>query len=948
MSLAAYAERLDLALRLQLLKPGDSLRKTSARDLPAELRGPSLGTFGWWQRRLKWAVLPLQAALFLLAFFWPRNWPLSQVTLPTGDVDGASIATLWSVEATLFGLIAAFTPVVIASASDRLDRTRMIRRFRQDIFTWFVVLGLLSLSLMALAEFFWTHLPKGRGTAVWLLGSFLVLIVALFLVIRYTYSIIVRSPQRKLEWVLEEAEEYFRASLIERYALAWLKWPHRGNANQGAPVQSLAQRLVRSNYLTFVFDVRGVGSKAKAHRLVTVSMTPHGKAYIKDVSLGRLNKWLQGVATPQQCSIRHLWLAGAPNRPLKPLAPIAAAKPAPGQRALACHALEGVMDAYFVGKPPSTPIYFRQAMKDFRDRAAMAARNGQVAEFEFILESFSDLVVTFYRLATKLEETVKTKLDLSEEQRAVELNNLEPRTALRAVLHELGEEVFATDSPDVIKAWLHQPHRILENTRQFPTRFEPAVMYPWFRAANLIRGKRADIVEKLDLILESLERRLLTYGRELMGAIKLSPPAVGTNLQQDPLQRELGWYLRIIGKLLSVINEPRRTDFMQTISEVLRLDGATKAERKRRSATIWIECARHLVADFLNPTVTSGPTQNVAMFCTTLHEIRSKHIQTIKCLMSCWCRLLATQEAAERQMSQLYDQMIDMTWEEQTELLQGVIVSPVSRHRGKAGIVWLALQLRVADSVEELTAVEEHAMSDLIRGDSAVAKDLEALPCKVALKPMKTFAYGSNLCWERLRESPRLPSAIPVAKASLDDWSLEMSKYSSRDGSGKANIVPKKGAHVWGVIYEFDAREKPQLDIEEGGYTPKPMDIVDCRGVTHAGVLVYLANKPRATLVAFNWYKAYILAGARQHDFPAEYLKGLESLPERIDAYVERRRQNQVTDCGGRPDYLEDLSLIPSGTEIKEEENLVRSMAPTNGDRNDPVSTTTQEGGSRP
>ena len=45
----------------------------------------------------------------------------------------------------------------------------------------------------------------------------------------------------------------------------------------------------------------------------------------------------------------------------------------------------------------------------------------------------------------------------------------------------------------------------------------------------------------------------------------------------------------------------------------------------------------------------------------------------------------------------------------------------------------------------------------------------------------------------------------------MNGWSLDFSKYSSRDLSGKANIVQKRGGKVWGVVYEFDASEKSRL-----------------------------------------------------------------------------------------------------------------------------------------
>jgi hypothetical protein len=84
------------------------------------------------------------------------------------------------------------------------------------------------------------------------------------------------------------------------------------------------------------------------------------------------------------------------------------------------------------------------------------------------------------------------------------------------------------------------------------------------------------------------------------------------------------------------------------------------------------------------------------------------------------------------------------------------------------------------------------------------------------------------------------------------------------------------------------------------------MDLVDWLHVRYSGVLVYLADNTQQDLRAFDWYKAYILAGARQHGFPMAYLTILKRLPERRDPNFQNQRENQISDCGGRPAYLDN------------------------------------------
>lgn len=139
------------------------------------------------------------------------------------------------------------------------------------------------------------------------------------------------------------------------------------------------------------------------------------------------------------------------------------------------------------------------------------------------------------------------------------------------------------------------------------------------------------------------------------------------------------------------------------------------------------------------------------------------------------------------------------------------------------------------------------------------------------------FAYGSNLSTERLQA--RVPSARARCRGRLLHHALCWHKL-GRDGSGKCDIVPTSAPSVvWGVLFDVSRDEKPALDAVEGlgiGYFEKEVRIVTDDGECLA--LTYHANPARtdAALRPFDWYKDYVVRGAREHALPADYILALE------------------------------------------------------------------------
>ena len=166
------------------------------------------------------------------------------------------------------------------------------------------------------------------------------------------------------------------------------------------------------------------------------------------------------------------------------------------------------------------------------------------------------------------------------------------------------------------------------------------------------------------------------------------------------------------------------------------------------------------------------------------------------------------------------------------------------------------------------------------------------------------FAYGSNMATARLCR--RTSSARPVGIGRLDGHVLRWHKR-SRDGSGKcdAAVDPGGPGGVWGVLYEIALAEKSLLDRVEGlhcGYEEKEVEVVARKD--RIQVTMYYATEIDAALRPYQWYKDFVVAGAREHSLPPAYRTALESTEAVPDPDLERTGRNSSILAGRqRVDY---------------------------------------------
>jgi gamma-glutamylcyclotransferase (GGCT)/AIG2-like uncharacterized protein YtfP len=140
------------------------------------------------------------------------------------------------------------------------------------------------------------------------------------------------------------------------------------------------------------------------------------------------------------------------------------------------------------------------------------------------------------------------------------------------------------------------------------------------------------------------------------------------------------------------------------------------------------------------------------------------------------------------------------------------------------------------------------------------------------------FAYGSNMRSSRLQA--RTPSATPLGAGQLKGHALRW-HTAGRDGSGKCDVAHtgRDDDAVWGVLYALNPAEKPDLDKAEAlgvGYTEKCAAIHIGDEIVEAWFYVAIETSPN--LIPFDWYKAFVVEGAREHALPEDYIAALEAV----------------------------------------------------------------------
>jgi gamma-glutamylcyclotransferase len=168
------------------------------------------------------------------------------------------------------------------------------------------------------------------------------------------------------------------------------------------------------------------------------------------------------------------------------------------------------------------------------------------------------------------------------------------------------------------------------------------------------------------------------------------------------------------------------------------------------------------------------------------------------------------------------------------------------------------------------------------------------------------FAYGSNMLSARLQA--RTPSARTAGIGQVRGHQLAWHKRGTGDGSGKCDLLltGRDEDWAWGVLWHIHWDDKPHLDEAEAlgrGYEEKQVPVMTGQGTVMAWT--YWATDIDARLPVYDWYHAYVLAGAREHGLPADYVARIAAQPVLVDPDAMRRRERMalfdLAGADGRP-----------------------------------------------
>jgi gamma-glutamylcyclotransferase len=156
------------------------------------------------------------------------------------------------------------------------------------------------------------------------------------------------------------------------------------------------------------------------------------------------------------------------------------------------------------------------------------------------------------------------------------------------------------------------------------------------------------------------------------------------------------------------------------------------------------------------------------------------------------------------------------------------------------------------------------------------------------------FSYGSNMYEKRLLN--RTPSAIFVSIGVLEHHVLNFSKKGA-DDSSKCHIVntPSRSDYVYGVLYQINKEEIFMLDKAEGlGYGYLKKDVIIRTNNKLLNAFTYYAHESFIIkgMLPYKWYLNFVIEGAKEHNFPVDYIRFLEKFEYIKDLDINRRKLN--------------------------------------------------------
>ncbi|CAF1006828.1 unnamed protein product [Adineta ricciae] len=140
------------------------------------------------------------------------------------------------------------------------------------------------------------------------------------------------------------------------------------------------------------------------------------------------------------------------------------------------------------------------------------------------------------------------------------------------------------------------------------------------------------------------------------------------------------------------------------------------------------------------------------------------------------------------------------------------------------------------------------------------------------------FGYASNLKESLLKERIGGDHPLSVDVGRLLDYELRFN-HQQPNGEGRANIVPKKGSYIYGLVYGINNEHRDLLFKTEPGYRMIEVDIeLQSDQSTIRAITFIDETSPSENYRPSNEYLRTIIDGACEHDFPQDYIDSIISI----------------------------------------------------------------------
>jgi hypothetical protein len=102
------------------------------------------------------------------------------------------------------------------------------------------------------------------------------------------------------------------------------------------------------------------------------------------------------------------------------------------------------------------------------------------------------------------------------------------------------------------------------------------------------------------------------------------------------------------------------------------------------------------------------------------------------------------------------------------------------------------------------------------------------------------------------------------------------------------------GALVWGVLFRIATAEAADLDDAEGlGHGYRKGEVQAIAASTKTLATAYFATHKDPARLPYDWYNAFVLQGAIQHELPEDYIEQIRSVVSQPDPDPARRARNE-------------------------------------------------------